>query len=186
MESLKAIQAAFNGASRKLHIGGTQSAPGWEILNANAAPNVDHVGNANDLSRFEDGTFSALYASHVLEHLDYNGELLLALKEWRRVLGAGGRLFVSVPDLDVLAHLFLQKDSLSVEERFLVMRMMFGGHVDRYDYHQVGLNLEFMSAYLAEAGFRGLRKVDSFGFFGDTSELVMRGRRISLNVIADK
>ena len=57
--------------TRRLHIGGTVAREGWEVLNANAAPYVDHVGNANDLSRFADNTFDAIYASHVIEHLDH-------------------------------------------------------------------------------------------------------------------
>ena len=68
--------------TRKLHIGGEQQVAGWEILNANPAPYVDHVCNANDMSQFADGTFSEIYASHILEHLDYKDELGATLKEW--------------------------------------------------------------------------------------------------------
>ena len=50
--------------SRKLHIGGKLSAAGWEILNVFDGPNVDHVGDAVDLSRFDDATFAEVYASH--------------------------------------------------------------------------------------------------------------------------
>lgn len=46
--------------TRRLHIGGTVAKEGWEVLNANPAPYVNHVGNANDLSRFPDGTFDAI------------------------------------------------------------------------------------------------------------------------------
>ena len=115
---------------RKLHIGGKVRRPGWEILNVVPGPDVDHVGDAIDLSRFADGSFAEVYASHVLEHFDYNGPLLKALKEWRRVLVPGGVLRVSVPDLDVLAHLLLQRHRLDVNQRFQIMRMMFGGHVE--------------------------------------------------------
>ena len=52
---------------RRLHIGGKIKIPGWEIIDVNPGPHVDHVGNAADLSRFESGTFSEIYASHVLE-----------------------------------------------------------------------------------------------------------------------
>ena len=171
--------------ARRLHIGGTQAAPGWEVLNANAAPYVDHVGNANDLSRFEDGSFSDIYASHVVEHLDYNGELQNTLAEWRRVLQPMGRLHVSVPDMDVLAELFLQKQ-LSTQERFHVMRMMFGGHVDKYDYHVVGLNEDFLSAILAGGGYANIRRVADLGFFNDTSRAKFAGRPISLNMVAER
>ena len=170
--------------SRRLHIGGTAKAPGWEILNANAADYVDHVGNANDLSRFTEHSFSALYASHVLEHFDYSGELVATLKEWRRVLVPGGVLHLSVPDMDVLADLFLLKERLSVNERFQVMRMMFGGHVDRHDYHLAGLNEEFLTQFLVAAGYSNVERVADLGWFDDTSRLQFRGMPISLNMTA--
>lgn len=171
---------------RRLHIGGQVRAEGWEVLNALPGDYVDHLGNANDLSRFPDGTFEAVYGSHVLEHFDYKKELLQTLKEWRRVLEPGGKLYVSVPDLDVLCRLFLDRKQLSGNERFLVMRMMFGGHVDEYDYHLVGLNDELLAAFLQEAGFVDIRRVPAFGFFQDTSVMALRGVPISLNVVAGK
>lgn len=172
--------------TRRLHIGGKVRSAGWEVLNATPAPFVDHVCNANDLSRFADNTFSDVYASHVVEHFDYKRELLQALREWNRVLVPGGKVLISVPDLDVLAQLMLVKDRLTVNERFVVMRMMFGGHVDEYDYHVVGLNEEFLAGYLKGSGFVGIRKVQEFGLFDDTSTMKFRGVPISLNVIAEK
>jgi predicted SAM-dependent methyltransferase len=159
---------------------------GWTLTNALPGPAVDHIGNANDLSRFADGTFAELYASHVVEHLDYAGELLATLKEWLRVLPAGGLLKVSVPNLDVLAQLFLARDQLTPDERFMVMRMMFGGHIDQYDYHQVGLNEEFLASYLFSAGFTNIRRVAGFGLFNDTSTMLFKGVPISLNLIAER
>ena len=53
---------------RKLHIGGWVRTSGWEVIDANPGPNVDHVGDAGDLSRFDTATFTDIYASHVLEH----------------------------------------------------------------------------------------------------------------------
>jgi len=178
--------AGAQSMSRRLHIGGVAAAPGWEVLNANAAPCVDHVGNANDLSRFADGTFSDLYASHVLEHFDHAGEVQAVLVEWLRVLAPGGRLHVSVPDLDVLADLFLLKDRLSIDERFKVMVMMFGAHADRYDYHQVGLNEEILALLLTGAGFIGVERVADLGFFEDTSRAKFHGMPISLNMRATR
>jgi predicted SAM-dependent methyltransferase len=171
---------------RRLHIGGTVRMAGWEVLNITDGPHVDHVGNANDLSRFEDGSFAAVYASHTLEHFDYAGELEKTLKEWARVLGAAGTLYVSVPDLETLAKLMLVKEDLTMNERFMVMRMIFGGHIDQHDYHLVGLNEEFLGYFLARAGFANPRRVPSFGLFQDTSELLFKTIPISLNVIATK
>ncbi len=171
---------------RRLHIGGREMRAGWEILDVNPGPHVDHIGNAIDLSRFEDGTFIEVYASHVLEHFDYKEALVAALREWRRVLAPGGVLRLSVPDIDILAHLLLQRHKLDVDQRFLVMRMIFGGHVDAHDYHLVGLNQEFLTGFLAAAGYERVQRVSRHGLFNDTSEIVVVGTPISLNVTACK
>ena len=172
--------------SRKLHIGGHVSAEGWEILDVNPGPRVDHVSNAGDLRCFGDDTFAQVYASHVLEHFDYTGSLLVALKEWKRVMVPGGTLYVSVPDLDVLARLFVDRKLLSYADRFLVMRMIFGGHVDKNDYHLVGLNEEFLTDVLRIAGFTGMRKVSTFGLFDDTSSTTLKDVPISVNIQCEK
>jgi predicted SAM-dependent methyltransferase len=171
---------------RKLHIGGKEQRPGWEILDVNAGPHVDHVGNAVDLARFADGSFTEVYASHVLEHFDYKEDLLTALREWHRILAPGGVLRLSVPDLDVLAHLLLQRHKLDVNQRFQVMRMIFGGHVDAHDYHLVGLNQDFLAGFLSAAGFDRLQRVSRHGLFKDTSDMVVAGTPISLNFTACK
>lgn len=171
---------------RRLHIGGQQVREGWEILDARPGPIVNHVGDAADLSRFADGAFAEIYASHVLEHFDYKDALLATLKEWFRVLEPGGVLRLSVPDLDILAHLLLQRHKLDVNQRFLVMRMIFGGHMHEHDYHSVGLNEEFLSAYVSAAGFTSMQRVERHGLFSDTSDTVVAGTPISLNVNAFK
>jgi len=103
-----------------------------------------------------------------------------------RAGGRGGTLYVSVPDLDVLARLFVDRALLSVQDRFLVMRMIFGGHVDEHDYHLVGLNEEFLRSFLDAAGFTGMHRVPGFGLFQDTSCLELKSVPISLNMIAVK
>ncbi len=175
---------------RRLHIGGRYKHPDWEIFgmaSIHALENVvDHEGNAKDLSRFPDCTFAAVYASHILEHFDYENEINETLSEWYRVLMPGGNFYVSVPDMDVLAALFLEKDKLSLDERFFVMRMLFGGHLDKHDYHFTGMNEEFLHRFLSGAGFINIKKVDTFGIFQDSSTTVYKGTPISVNLIAEK
>jgi predicted SAM-dependent methyltransferase len=171
---------------RRLHIGGKIRQPGWEVLNIQPGPHVDHIGNANDLAQFPDNSFAEIYASHIVEHLDYTGELQSTLKEWYRVLELGGKLYVSVPDLDVLAKFLLDKIGLAPQERFNIMRIMFGGHVDQFDYHVVGLNQEFLTRFLVDAGFAFIRKVDTFNMFQDSSNIIFKGKLLSLNLIAEK
>ena len=169
---------------RRLHIGGSESRQDWEVLDVMPGAHVDHVGDAADLSRFTDSTFEAVYASHVAEHFGYRQDLLAALREWWRVLQPGGQLYVSVPDLDILAEMFLLRESIGIGDRFEIMRMMFGGQMDAHDFHRVGLNEEFLRDFLRSAGFTDIRRVEDFGLFQDTSLATFNGIPISCNLEA--
>jgi predicted SAM-dependent methyltransferase len=177
--------AVAPSGQRRLHIGGKVRKPGWEVLNVLPGEHVDHLGDARDLSRFADGAFTEIYASHVLEHFDFQGAVQAVLVEWHRILAPGGQLLISVPDLDILCSLFGEK-RLDVHDRFLVMNMIFGGHLDQYDYHLVGLADDILSGYLANAGFVSKARVKNFGLFDDMSNIHVHGIPISLNVIAYK
>ena len=85
-----------------------------------------------------------------------------------------------------MTHIFLEKKQLTLEEQFWIMRMIFGGHQDKYDYHVIGLNFDFLCVYLAQAGFKKIQRVKDFGLFNDTSKMVFKGVPISVNVEAEK
>jgi len=171
---------------RKLHKGGHINNSEWEILDTIPSDVTDHIGNANDLSMFENEIFDAVYSSHVLEHFGYQTELSRVLAEWKRVLKPGGLLYASVPNLEILCQLFLQKDQLNLQERFMVMRMIFGGQISDYDFHKVGYDSEILASFIGQAGFTNLRVMESFNLFQDTSEMEFGGVKISLNMIAEK
>ena len=169
----------------KLNIGGIVRSPGWSILNVVQGPHVDIVGNCTDLGMIASNSCAMVYASHVMEHLGYDGELQRALKECHRVLKPGGHLLVSVPDLDVLCRLFTDPAS-SPQDRFLIMRMMFGGRSDAYDVHVTGLGIDILGSFIKEAGFTNGYRVADFGLFRDTSTQTHKGTPISLNLVAIK
>ncbi|MGH8678073.1 MAG: class I SAM-dependent methyltransferase, partial [Burkholderiales bacterium] len=56
---------------------------------------------------FPANSFDGVYGSHVLEHLEPDAAIRL-LKECHRVLKPGGIVRVVVPDLEVIARLYLE------------------------------------------------------------------------------
>lgn len=176
-------QAGADQEMIKLHIGGIEPKAGWTIVNIADGPNVDVVGSAVDLSMFANGSVTTVYASHILEHLSHRIEMLQALKEFARVLKPGGELLASVPDLEVLCRLYTMP-GINEEQRFLVMRMIYGGQIDDYDFHKTGFNFGLMAHALQEAGFKSCMRVERHGLFNDTSNSVVFGAPISLNIRA--
>lgn len=171
---------------RKLNIGGEQAHPEWEIFNIQPGEHVDHVGDAQDLSCFADETFDEIYASHILEHFDFNGSLPAVLKHWYRVLKPGGKMYISVPNLEVLCRFFAMKDEFTFKQRLMLMHMMFGGHSSNHDYHYTGFDFDILAHFLANAGFTRMIPVEELGIFEDTSVVCIKGVPISLNVIVLK
>jgi predicted SAM-dependent methyltransferase len=182
---MTASEATAKDVPQRLHIGGKQVKEGWRILNIQPGKGVDFVGDVADLSQFDDETIDEVYASHVIEHLGYQKELLAALKGIHRILRPGGVCRMSVPDLETLCKLFLH-DDINIEGKFRIMRMMFGGQADEHDFHKVGLTWDFVRHYLGKAGFKTARRVQEFSIFDDASSLKVGEVLISLNVEAAK
>lgn len=100
-----------------------------------------------------------------MEHISQR-DMVATHKGIRRLLIPNGELMISVPDLDTLCKLFTHMD-LTLEHRFYVIRMMFGGQTDDFDFHYIGLSFDILSIYLAKAGFATVWRVKDFGLFND-------------------
>lgn len=169
----------------KLHIGGRQVKEGWTIINALDLPGVDIVGDVMDLSQFPDESCDAVYASHVLEHVPQQ-KVINTMSGIARILKKDGKFFCSVPDLDILSRLLIH-EKLDVQQKYHVMRMMFGGQVDEYDFHYIGYTWDFFKELFAgQSGFKKMTRVEDFGLFDDTSNFKPYGILISLNIIFEK
>jgi len=168
----------------KLHIGGEEEKEGWTIFNSQKKTEHNLIGDICDLSQFENESIEEVYASHILEHVRQK-DVENVLSSIYRILKSDGKLYISVPDLDVLCHTMLSP-YFSTDVKFHIMRIIYGGQIDKYDFHYFGWNTEFMKQYLLKAGFTKFNKVDGFGLFDDTSNYKPYGFPISLNMMATK
>ena len=168
----------------KLHIGGEEEKEGWTILNSQRKTENNLIGNICDLSQFSDDSVEEVYASHIIEHVAQK-DIENVFNSLYRILKTNGKLYISVPDLDVLCHTMLSP-YFSTDVKFHIMRIIYGGQIDKYDFHYFGWNSIFMKQFLTKAGFLKHEKVDGFGLFDDTSNYKPYGFPISLNIIAYK
>jgi predicted SAM-dependent methyltransferase len=178
--------------------------PGFLIADAVPSVSTHFVTQAYNLSMVPDSSIGLLYSSHTLEHVSHNlpprscasypkprydvpgcaSEQLETVREWRRVLANGGKLLVSVPDLEALTHYFLHP-ATTAAEKSVIGTILFGGQRDQHDFHKSGLFMALLQELLQKAGFCQIQRVPEFGLFEDTSAKVLaEGRPISLNVVA--
>lgn len=105
---------------------------------------------------YKDGTVDEVYASHLLEHFDYDNEVPDVLKEWVRVLRPGGILRLSVPDVDKYCK---ERSTLN---SFMLDRVFLGGHKDENDRHGSVFDETKLRQAMGTAGIGGIEKFEPF------------------------
>ena len=154
---------AQRGISLNLGSGG-QGLPGW--INIDARWSADCY-IACDIRRglpLRDGQVRRIFAEHVVEHLDFRGDVPALFREFRRVLEPGGTVRIIVPDAGRFAEAYA---SPSREPAFLALGWDLADlpddiytpmHVLNHVFHQSGEHLfgwdfETMQLLLTCAGF---------------------------------
>jgi len=132
---------------------------------------LKHGNDARRLEGIDDATVDEIRASHVLEHIPMR-ETLPTLREWRRVLKPGGRLFVAVPDFKRIIGTWMQDSPHPHVEMYLM-----GGQTDEHDYHKAVFWSEKLAALMEMAGFVDVRHCDKAGASFNCSHL-----EVSLNM----
>lgn len=135
-----------------------------------------------------------IYNSHVFEHIPM-AHAKRVLAEWYRVLRLGGRLYICVPDLEVLFKVYL--DNLPFYEtekgKYLVDRACFltyGAQRNKYDFHFYGYSFITLKDMLESVGFKDVKRFDRSKLdivpFNDSSSVKVDDFLMSLNVEATK
>jgi len=143
-------------AFRKLHVGcGPIHVDGFLNVDAQALRSVDFVCKLEELDRwYPAGNAELIYACHVLEHYATD-EVPPLLAVFHRLLAPGGELRLSVPDLDRIVRIYTKnREHFQTPGNSPWVGLIYGGQLDRWDFHRTGFNFCWMKYLLERAGFR--------------------------------
>jgi predicted SAM-dependent methyltransferase len=168
-----------------LHLGcGNSRLPGFINIDARASDSVDISCDIRKLP-YQNNSINTIYMCHSLEHLPLP-EIQGFLKYIYGLLLNEGKFFISVPDFNILASIYLSK----ITSLATIVRAIHGGQEYEGNTHYLSFDAEFLTGLLKAAGFRYITdyKPSEFLPFGftDTSTYEIAGKKISLNLVAIK
>ena len=124
--------------------------PGWTSWDARDGKFAEDI-------TLEDSTVDEIRAVHVLEHIGHE-HTHATLIEWHRVLKDQGRLFVAVPDFELIVNnMASSRPDLQCE------LYIMGGHIDQHDFHKAIFYYSKLSDLLEASGFVDIKKVGAAG-----------------------
>lgn len=141
--------------------GGGDTYPGWVTIDVgNIGPSVLPLDIRRRLP-FADCSVAQIYASHVLEHLEFREDVPFVLKELHRVLKRGGSVRIVVPDVVRFMDAYLSQDPMkwaalgvSTFPVDMPTPMTMINHVFHQDgEHQFAYDYETCQFVLRSAGF---------------------------------
>lgn len=159
------------------------SVDGFLTVDLRDGDGTDVICDASNLSVFNDNSAEIIFASQILEHWPI-AKTVDVLKEWRRVLKPGWKLYISVPDFDVAVNLYKQ---FGLTE--WIKYHLWGDQKHPLNYHYVCFTFASLAKDLYDAGFSDVKRIKSFPFKvrgGSTLVDTITGQPISLNVEATK
>lgn len=148
----------------------------WQEIRFDIDENVrpDIVGTLIDMHQIADDSVDAVYSSHNIEHL-YAHEVIIALKEFRRVLKPDGLAVITCPDLQSVCEAVVN-DKLttplydSPAGPITPFDILYGHREfikagNHYMAHKCGFTYSALHSTMIEAGFKatcGMRLPESF------------------------
>ena len=138
----------------------------WKEIRFDIDKNVnpDIVGTLTDMKLVETGSVDAIYSSHNIEHI-YPHEVVIALKEFYRVLNAEGIVVITCSDLQSVCEAVV-KDKLleplyetTEGHQISPIDILYGWRLpiakgNEYMAHKGGFTYSALNASFFEAGFK--------------------------------
>jgi predicted SAM-dependent methyltransferase len=171
-------------------------------IDANLRAHCDVVAGIYKI-KLSSNSVGAIYNSHVFEHIPRE-KAIKVLAVWYRVIKTGGKIYICVPDLEVLFRAYLDNLPFYNTEkgRYIVDRacyLMYGGQGNKYDFHFYGYSFATLRNLLESVGFKNVNsfsRESDFSFsppqdistvrFQVTSTIKMDDLPWSLNIEAQK
>jgi len=142
---------------------------GWYSIDIRGHP--DRKEDAEKLKGVRDNSCEAILASSVLEHFNYQGhgsqrikKTIMVLQVWKRKLRPNGRLYICVPDGDVIVETFIK-----YRNRYWdiydtpckdIIGSIYGKGTRMPTYHRMIYNFFALKHCLEQAGFKDIKKLD--------------------------
>lgn len=182
---VKKLIKIFTREDIRINIGGSKKIDKWINYGMYKYSENDIIGNYDKLSIFENNSLSSIYSSYILQHFDFI-QIEEVLREWFRALKVSSRIYISVPNIDIISSLIIKKDFSDISDRVKLINILFDSHVTGKGYSKMGLNYELITYYLNKVGFEEITTVEGFNFLDDESTWKYKEIPLSLNVTALK
>lgn len=178
----------FDSGRINVHVGcGDKEHDNFINIDGYPYKNVHYVSNISTLGMFKDESIDLIYASHCLEHFEYNA-VPKVLDNWYSKIKPGGYLRLSVPDFALLVDISNQH---GVEK---ILPQLLGGQENKFNYHLSAFDREYLEKLLLATGFVEINtwshNCDKYATFDDFSiykkNIDNKEYEISLNIEAKK
>ena len=187
-------QRVFQQIDLKLHLGcGSKILKGWVNIDLKPREGVTVLRLPDGLKHFKDGSVRFIYASHIVEHLDYRTEAPALVKECYRLLAPGGVWRIMVPGIERILRAYVTDDAeffkgqaqrhpawCTTKLEHLMYALQQDGR------HKYGYDFETMSKLLSAGGFQTIIHSDFNKSQAETLRIDYRGENLSLFVEARK
>ncbi len=110
----------------------------------------DLVADVTKLDPLPSGAYGEILAQDVLEHLPRKSSVEV-LREWSRLLRAGGTLHLRVPSVIDLAELMKLPENQTIARQELLVQSLFGTQAYTEDCHYTTFTERLLRHYLGEA-----------------------------------
>jgi predicted SAM-dependent methyltransferase len=176
----------------KLHVGcGNKKLDGYVNIDIVHNENVDRVLDIRILDKYYSDV-DEIYACHIFEHFKKN-EFKNILKVFYNCLRKNGKLYICVPNFDEIVNYYTKEGDRKMDN---ILGLLNGGQKNKFDFHFVNFNFEFLDLNLEKAGFSNTKRYDWRNYlpygYDDYSRSYLphmdfdNGRLMSLNIVTEK